>query len=81
MGQFKLASKNGRLRFLSRQEADLLLNALEKKSQKVYEMALISLHCGLRFGEITALTWADVDRTHGMLTRETLKIKKAGQSL
>ncbi|MEA2082832.1 MAG: site-specific integrase [Thermodesulfobacteriota bacterium] len=68
---------NGRLRFLSRQEADLLLNALRKKNQNIYEMALISLHCGLRFGEITALTWSDVDRVHGTLTLRDTKNKRS----
>ena len=40
-------------------------------------MALISLHCGLRFGEITSLTWADVDRTHGTLTLRDTKNKRS----
>ncbi|TFG38171.1 MAG: site-specific integrase [Desulfobacterales bacterium] len=64
---------NGRLRFLSRPEAGILLDALKKKSQAVYEMALISLHCGLRFGEITALARSDVDMTHGTLTMRDTK--------
>jgi integrase len=68
---------NGRLRFLSRQEADTILKALRAKSQAVYEMALVSLHCGLRFGEITALSWADVDLTHGTLTLRDTKNKRS----
>lgn len=68
---------NGRLRFLSRQEAGILLEALKKKSQTVFEMALISLHCGLRFGEITALAWSDVDMTHGTLTLRDTKNKRS----
>jgi integrase len=68
---------NGRLRFLSRQEAGILFDALKKKSQAVYEMALISLHCGLRFGEITALARSDVDMTHGTLTLRDTKNKRS----
>lgn len=68
---------NGRLRFLSRQEADTLLQALRERSQTVFEMSLTSLHCGLRFGEITALTWADVDMVHGTLTLRDTKNKRS----
>jgi integrase len=59
---------NRRLRFLSRDEANLLLNALKGKSQNLFEMAIISLHCGLRAGEIFKLIWADVDLERGILT-------------
>lgn len=35
-------------------------------------MTLLSLHCGLRAGEIFALTWGDIDIPHGHITiRET----------
>ena len=58
---------NGRMRFLTRTEADKLLAALKKKSDDVYEMTLLSLHSGLRFGEIRSLTWQDVDTETGIL--------------
>jgi len=51
---------NKRLRFLSQEEAEALLKELKKRSQTAYEMAMLSLYCGLRFGEITNLTWADI---------------------
>ena len=66
---------NGRMRFLTRAEADKLLEALKGKSDDVYDMALLSLNCGLRFGEIASLTWQDVDLTKGTLT---IRDAKAG---
>ena len=66
---------NGRMRFLTHKEADKLLEALNEKSVDVHDMALLSLHCGLRFGEIAALTWQDVDIKRGTLT---IRDAKAG---
>jgi integrase len=63
---------NRRTRFLSHEEANQLLQALKLKSQEVHDMTLLSLHCGLRAGEIFAITWGDIDTTHGHVTvRET----------
>jgi len=52
---------NRRVRFLSHKEADALLNALQEKDAQTYNMALLSLHTGLRIGEICALKWSHVD--------------------
>ena len=52
---------NRRLRFLTREEADLLLDELKKRSQQLHDIALLSLHCGLRAGEIFNLTWDCID--------------------
>jgi len=59
---------NGRMRFLTRGEADTLLDVLKTKSTDVHDMTLLSLHVGLRFGEIASLTWQDVDFSKGILT-------------
>jgi integrase len=40
-------------------------------------MALLSLHCGLRAGEIFNLTWGDVDLERGILT---LRDSKSGKT-
>jgi site-specific recombinase XerD len=52
---------NERERFLTRNEADILLDKLKIKSQQVHDIALLSLHCGLRASEIFKLTWGDIN--------------------
>lgn len=63
----KLKVNNERIRFLSRDEAEVLLVELQKTSQQLHDIAIISLHCGLRAGEVFALTWDCLD-----FERETL---------
>ena len=63
---------NMKLRYLSLAEAETLLTALSIKSKNLHSMALRSLHCGLRFGEIAALTWSCWNRE-----AETLAILNA----
>jgi integrase len=53
--------QNQRERFLSYEEADLLLNELLKVSKQTHDIALLSLHCGLRAGEIFNLKGHDID--------------------
>lgn len=64
---------NKRLRFLSHDEADILLEELAKLSIQLHDEALLSLHCGLRAGEIFRLTWNDVDLEYGFLTLRDAK--------
>ncbi len=52
---------NARTRILTPYQAQALLEALDITSPRMYQMSLISLHCGLRFGEVAALTRMDVD--------------------
>lgn len=58
---------NMKLRYLSISEAETLLAALAAKSQSLHDLALLSLHCGLRFGEIAVLTWSCVNSEAGTL--------------
>ena len=58
---------NRRVRFLSHKEADTLLNALQEKDATAYNMALLSLHTGLRMGEITGLKWSHIDTERGII--------------
>lgn len=52
---------NSRTRFLSRAEAEKLLEALAARSPKWHDIAWLSLHTGMRKGEILALRGGDVD--------------------
>jgi integrase len=58
---------NMKLRYLSISETETLLAALAAKSKSLHDAALLSLHCGLRFGEIAALTWSCWNREAGIL--------------
>jgi integrase len=58
---------NMKLRYLSMTEAEKLLAALATKSQNLSDVALLSLHCGVRFGEIAKLTWSCVNWDAGTL--------------
>jgi integrase len=58
---------NMKLRYLSISETETLLAALAAKSQSLHDAALLSLHCGLRFGEISTLTWSCVNPEAGTL--------------
>jgi integrase len=52
---------NKRNRYFTHREAEAFLAELKSKHTSSYRQALISLHCGLRFGEIAALRWGDID--------------------
>lgn len=69
---------NARTRFLTRAEANKLLKALAVKSTNAHDMTLLSLHAGLRLGEIASLTWQDVDLKKGLLT---IRDAKAGSRI
>lgn len=73
----KPSNDNRRIRFLTKKEVEILLEHLRKSSEQVYGMSLLSLHCGLRAGEIFNLTWNDVDFEHGILS---IKDTKSGRN-
>ncbi|WP_367238960.1 tyrosine-type recombinase/integrase [Desulfovibrio sp. UCD-KL4C] len=52
---------NRRERFLTPEEVQTLLAELKQHGGHTHDMALLALRCGLRFGEIAALTWNDID--------------------
>jgi integrase len=68
---------NRRERFLTHEEAGKLLAELKKTSEEVHDMALISLHAGLRFGEIADLRGQDLDFLNGIMSIADPKNKTA----
>ncbi len=57
----KPTADNRRMRFLTHNEAQRLLDEIKIHSVLTYRITLLSLHCGLRFGEIAGLTWQDLN--------------------
>jgi len=73
----KLPKKdNRRVRWLTTEEADKLLSELKKHSQDTCEIAFLSLHTGMRFGEIANLTWQDIDLERGLIYIKDPKSKE-----
>jgi integrase len=59
---------NRRVRFLSYKEADGILKALQDKDPMTCNIATLSLHSGLRMGEIRSLQWSHIDIERGIIT-------------
>jgi len=66
---------NKRVRFLTHEEAELLFADLQIASPQLHDIALLSLHCGLRAGEIFKLTWDCVDFRQGSILLKDTKSK------
>jgi len=64
----KPTEDNRRLRFLTHDEAKMILDHLRIRSKQMYHIALLSLHTGMRAGEIFKLTWNDIDLHRGLIT-------------
>lgn len=58
---------NRRERYLTKEEVHVLLEELKKTSQLTYQMSLISLNTGMRFGEIASLRWMHIHLDEGWL--------------
>lgn len=58
---------NRKERFLTFAEEKKLLPILKEKSQSIHDMAVLSIDTGLRWSEITSLTWELVDFENGVL--------------
>jgi integrase len=58
----KLNEPEGRIRFLSEQERDALLDACRNsRSKQIYPVTVLALSTGMRRGEILSIRWKDVD--------------------
>jgi integrase len=58
---------NERWRWLTVEESHRLLEELARRSQVLHDMALLSLHTGMRAGEIFALQASHLDVEHGLI--------------
>ena len=58
---------NRRVRFLSHDEAETLLKALKTKDPLTHDLALLSLHTGLRMGEMASLKWSHIALDRGII--------------
>ncbi|HDL07606.1 MAG TPA: site-specific integrase [Desulfobacteraceae bacterium] len=58
---------NRRIRFLTHEEADILLKEIQVRSPMLHDQALLSIHTGMRFGEIAAMKWNDIDFENGII--------------
>jgi len=65
-----LKENNTRLRFLSKEEAQALVNNCPPHLRRVVITALLT---GMRRGEILGLKWSDVDMTRGIITLRNTK--------
>jgi integrase len=75
-GVRQLKFDNKRYRYLKHHEADKLMAVLQSRNQQLYEMAMLSLHCGLRADEIFPLIWGDINIEDGtILVRDTKNSK------
>lgn len=64
---------NARQRFLSHEEAAMLLAALRERSPQVARIATLSLYGGVRLGEVLRLTWSNVDIKNGIIMVQDTK--------
>jgi integrase len=63
-----LKTSRGSIRFLSREEADMFLQACKNcQNSHFHSIVLVALHTGMRRGEILRLQWQDVDFRRGRI--------------
>jgi len=67
---------NEKVKYFNENQTIIFLEAVEQEPIKYQIIANIAIYCGLREGELLALTWNDIDYEQG-----TLRISKANQYL
>lgn len=75
--KFLKTADNKRVRFLSSEQADSLLDELKDRSQQLHDICQLSLFTGMRMGEVFNLKWNDVDLKHNSIS---IKDDKSGGS-
>jgi len=69
---------NRRTRFLTKEEAENLLDTLKERSRDVHDISLLSLFCGLRIGEIFKIQWSDINFQEEFIHIRDRKNKESG---
>jgi integrase len=77
--KFLKVEDNKRLRFLSQSEAKILLEEIQAISSQTYNICLLSLHTGMRMGEIFKLLRQDVDLINKLIHIRAPKNNEARQ--
>jgi len=78
--KFMKVPDNRRLRFLSHEEADLLLKELKRSYPRLHDICLLCLHTGLRAGECFDLIWQDIDLEHWVINIRNPKNDESRQA-
>jgi integrase len=68
-----LREPRGRVRFLSDNERERLLDACKAHSQQLYTIVVLALSTGARQGELLNLRWKNVDLNRGLIVLEDTK--------
>ena len=76
VSKVKRLSEKRRLRYLSREEATALINQCQGHLKPIVEWALTT---GMRFSEITALNWSDIDHVNKFIHVRDTKDTKPGR--
>lgn len=66
----QMTENNKRLRFLSKEECEDLINACDNHLKPI---VITAIHTGMRRGEILSLTWDQIDFTSGFIYLEVTK--------
>ena len=65
---------NQKLGFLTKEQANRILEALNKQpSRRMYNMTILLLHTGARFSEVASLVWTDIDFDTELITFKATK--------
>ena len=71
--------KEDKLRVFTREEQIRLENYIDKLGDQEYFVYILVLYTGLRLGEVTALTWNDINLRTGIMTINKTKYKIVGK--